>query len=512
MKWPMAVRSVTRYQTHTCVLVIISFIILHMIFIDDSYSSPQQIQESYIRLQENHSQKKKNYERGFTLPSLDEEIELNYIHTELTDEIKKNHSISNSIQMIKNKLQKEEELRKIEDKKIKSLHEKTDGDSESFIDIKPFINFTLNAFGVFDDINEEEPFDPKDSMRMFHSMFQIWNPKASRWASDISKTFKHNIRRRGQETGNVSSVKYPSLKEKLVKIEECGCVRKILVEDTRHGSLNDSTCSKASFQRGGGQKVIGFSFYGNPNSTKSKERKYFQGIADNLDLLPHHYPSWIIRVYYDLEPDDPELRLLCDLACSNPSLDICHVRSNPASGDISQIFAMNWRFFPTLDPNVDMFVSRDLDSRINSREKAAVEDWYKTKKHFHFMRDHPAHGIEILGSGWGVRLGPQRSEVRRVFREAWRTASHDTMFWAARKAYGPDQGFLKRYIWPWAKWTAVSHDAYFCKQFPRTTPFPTRRKNSTNNFVAAIVEAGDWLVQECPEACRPPGHRDWTTC
>ncbi len=55
------------------------------------------------------------------------------------------------------------------------------------------------------------------------------------------------------------------------------------------------------------------------------------------------------------------------------------------------------------------------------------------------MRDNPAHGIEILGSGWGVRLGPQRSEVRRVFREAWRTASHDTMFWAARKAYGPDQ-------------------------------------------------------------------------
>ena len=230
---------------------------------------------------------------------------------------------------------------------------------------------------------------------------------------------------------------------------------------------------------------------------------FIQGIADNLDLMPHHYPGWIIRVYYDLEPDDPELRLLCDLACSNPSLDICHVRNNPASGDISQIFAMNWRFFPTLDPNVDIFVSRDLDSRINSREKAAIEvrvtslvvsddslilssqDWYKTKKHFHFMRDNPAHGIEILGSGWGVRLGPQKSEVRRVFREAWRTASHDTMFWAARKAYGPDQvrsmnrkkalsmilsmfqGFLKRYIWPWAKWSAVSHDSYFCKQFPR---------------------------------------------
>ena len=36
-------------------------------------------------------------------------------------------------------------------------------------------------------------------------------------------------------------------------------------------------------------------------------------------------------------------------------------------------------------------------------------------------------------------------------REAFREASHDPLFWADRKSYGPDQGFLKRYIWPWAK-------------------------------------------------------------
>jgi hypothetical protein len=51
--------------------------------------------------------------------------------------------------------------------------------------------------------------------------------------------------------------------------------------------------------------------------------------------------------------------------------------------------------------------------------------------------------------------------------EAFSLAVKDLLFWAPRHAYGPDQGFLKRYIWPWAKWSAVSHDAYSCLQFPR---------------------------------------------
>ena len=32
---------------------------------------------------------------------------------------------------------------------------------------------------------------------------------------------------------------------------------------------------------------------------------YFEGIAANLELMPTYYPGWIMRVYYDLEDDDP---------------------------------------------------------------------------------------------------------------------------------------------------------------------------------------------------------------
>ena len=32
---------------------------------------------------------------------------------------------------------------------------------------------------------------------------------------------------------------------------------------------------------------------------------YFEGIIGNLELLPIYYPEWTMRVYYDLEDEDP---------------------------------------------------------------------------------------------------------------------------------------------------------------------------------------------------------------
>ena len=108
------------------------------------------------------------------------------------------------------------------------------------------------------------------------------------------------------------------------------------------------------FSRGKGQKVVGFSFYGDLNSDHSKSKGYFEGIKGNLDLMPKYYPGWIMRVYFDLDPKHPVLKDLCDLACSNDQLDICHAGKLPGTPmkDARKIFAMNWRFFPTLDPQV----------------------------------------------------------------------------------------------------------------------------------------------------------------
>ena len=98
---------------------------------------------------------------------------------------------------------------------------------------------------------------------------------------------------------------------------------------------------------------------------------------------------------------------------------------------------------------VDAFLVRDLDSRINSREAAAVAEFidnsrnkasaalkrnlicyaraappwsriwktnptsYSSLQFLHVMRDHPAHGAYIMAGMWGARL--DNSEVRRRF-------------------------------------------------------------------------------------------------
>ena len=113
-----------------------------------------------------------------------------------------------------------------------------------------------------------------------------------------------------------------------------------------------------------------------------------------------------MRLYYDLAQSDELLGRLCELACNNNHLDLCNVRQLPGNPvkDASDIFAMNWRFLPTLDPQVSVFLSRDLDSIISTREVAAVREWLQSDKALHSMRDNPSHTVQLLGSAWGARI------------------------------------------------------------------------------------------------------------
>ncbi len=103
--------------------------------------------------------------------------------------------------------------------------------------------------------------------------------------------------------------------------------------------------------------MVSFSFYGDVNAAYAKKKGYFDGIVGNLQLMPTFYPGWTMRLYFDLDADDPIMAELCHLACADSTLDLCHAGKLPGTPmrDARKVFAMNWRFFPTLDPQVRFF-------------------------------------------------------------------------------------------------------------------------------------------------------------
>ena len=298
-------------------------------------------------------------------------------------------------------------------------------------------------------------------------------------------------------------------------LSHCPCTRTLpVVASAERVEYSDTTCGRDAYERGTHQKVVGFSFYGNTSSGVHKAKQYFIGIKENLSLVSQLYgKDWSMRLYYDLEKDDPLLEDLCSLACEQPSLDLCYVRDLPGNPvkDASSVFAMNWRFLPTLDPQVDIFLCRDLDSRISAREVAAVAEWLESDQPIHSMRDHPAHTTPILGAAWGARI--TQPNIRHKWKRSWERILGDKLAYAPRSAKGPDQDLLMVYVWSWGKHMAMEHDSYRCHMYPHSIGFPTERKDEDNNFVASVVSEGrGYLWKKCPKKCRRKGHEDWEHC
>ncbi|CAF1526388.1 unnamed protein product [Didymodactylos carnosus] len=173
-----------------------------------------------------------------------------------------------------------------------------------------------------------------------------------------------------------------------------------------------------------------------------------------------------------------------------------------------------WRFLAAGDDFVEIMNSRDLDSALTHRELAAVQDWLKTNKSFHAMRDHPLHNaFPILAGMWGFRAGLNRS-----FSQQFLAKLLDHNITSRYKGYFADQLFLQHEIWPLAKDDIIVHDSFLC-QTPygvNSRPFPTRRRpfNETDVFVGERRRWSltDSLPEQCPLACRPKDHPDWTAC
>jgi hypothetical protein len=139
------------------------------------------------------------------------------------------------------------------------------------------------------------------------------------------------------------------------------------------------------------KNIISFSLYG-LNDIRNKQRNFYKGLFVNQEQAKLIYPDYILRVYIPhTEPRDKIDAII------KSGVETIIVDTN--------ICLRALRFLPYDDPNVDIWLSRDLDSVVNYREQVAVQDWLTNyqDKPVHIMHDHPAHRWTILGGMFGVK-------------------------------------------------------------------------------------------------------------
>jgi hypothetical protein len=195
--------------------------------------------------------------------------------------------------------------------------------------------------------------------------------------------------------------------------------------------------------------VLGFSLWGD-NET------YIYGAIINAELAKLFYPGFECWIYVHKESVPDEI--------INELEKMENVKVILKTGDLTNELCKPrmWRFEPIDDPDVEVMMSRDLDTRILPREKMAVDEWLRSNKKFHIMRDHPHHYFKVLAGMFGTRKIPEipswKEEIERFIP-------------TSNRLY--DQDFLRDIIYPHIKDDAVVH-ATFNKIEPQSQDFPIK--------------------------------------
>jgi len=154
----------------------------------------------------------------------------------------------------------------------------------------------------------------------------------------------------------------------------------------------------------GFKKVVSFSLWHTNNSLLNKDigeciekNHYIEGIFNNAKDIMEKYPDWEMWIYAD--KSTIPITVLRKHFCSTFN----HVKFIEKDSKTDYKKSL-WRF-EALSDEVEIFISRDLDSRILDREVDAVEEWLtsSTDENLHIMRDHPDHKCLILAGMFGIK-------------------------------------------------------------------------------------------------------------
>ena len=214
------------------------------------------------------------------------------------------------------------------------------------------------------------------------------------------------------------------------------------------------------------KNVISYSLWG-------ESPKYWEGAYRNIEINNKLLPDFKSRFYID----DKCAKSYIDRLKEYENVETIMVDTK------NSWHGMFWRFYAICDTEVDIFLSRDTDSRIGNREIAALNEWIESDKDFHIMRDHPYHTVPILGGMWGCRNGILRNMDQLI--ENWAGHTHKKGFWREIQTAG-DQNFLGEVVYPLVVNNSMEHSEFGLRYGGEIQPFPTNRKDY--EFVGDVFE------------------------
>jgi hypothetical protein len=181
--------------------------------------------------------------------------------------------------------------------------------------------------------------------------------------------------------------------------------------------------------------------------------RYHAPLRENLRVRNHLFPAWTIRVYVDRSMPENQRKELQQAGAQ------VIVKEQPAGEPLARRLA--WRYDVLADPGVKRFLVRDADSLLTVKERVAVDDWLRSGKHFHLMRDFRTHTDLVLAGLWGGVGGilPAPAKLWEHFKP-WRVENDHV-----------DQDLLTGTVWPTLKQSCLIHDSVFTGCLG-SVPFP----------------------------------------
>lgn len=211
------------------------------------------------------------------------------------------------------------------------------------------------------------------------------------------------------------------------------------------------------------KRLISFVLWGRKNT-------HNRGVLENIRLAPHIYPGWVPVVYCDVT--SPAYEQLRQEAC-----ELVPVTFRANSWD--NIFV---RLYAAARPDMEYCIFRDCDSRLNVKERWAVDEWIKSGKALHVMHDDKQHDhTPILTGMFGV-AGGWLPKIKEMI-DAWMSCQKPAL--VRKKTSEIDERFMREVVWPmFRNGNYIGHGTPYQGSNGNDYPFPPHFTCQVGNTIA----------------------------